>query len=162
MTVYLLDASTLISANRTWFALKRVPEFWTWIVHHAANGAIKMPTEIYGEVEAGTDTLASWMRISEHRNVLRLNEAVSFTKVQSVLSFYGDLLSETDVVKIGQDPFLVAAAMGYPDRCVVTAETSSPKKTKANRKVPDICNDAGVTPVQLLEQLDFTTSWDEP
>ena len=161
--LYLLDANTLITAHRTWYALNRVPEFWRWVLHHAEAGTVKMPTEIYSEVEGGTDELAGWMKDADHKKILRLAEEADLGKVQTVLSKYGDLLSEADLIKIGQDPFLIAAALGHADRCVVTAEVSSRGKRGANRKVPNICDDCGVTwqsPVDFINELDFTTGWE--
>jgi len=161
--LYLLDANTLINAHRTWYALNRVPEFWRWILHHAAAGAVKMPSEIYAEVESGTDELAAWMKDADQKKVLRLAEQTDAAKVQVVLAKYGAQLTEADLIKIGQDPFLIAAALGHADRCVVTAEVSSIKKQGANRKVPDVCDDCGVawqSPVDFIIELDFTTGWE--
>lgn len=161
--LYLLDANTLITAHRTWYALNRVPEFWRWILHHAEAGAVKMSSEIYAEVEGGTDELAAWMKDADHKKALRLTEAADLAKVQNVLAKYGDPLSEADLIKIGQDPFLIAAAIGHADRRVVTAEVSRPGKQGANRKVPNVCDDCGVTwqsPVDFINELDFTTGWE--
>jgi hypothetical protein len=122
-----------------------------------------MPAEIIAEVENGSDELADWMKDTGHKKALRLLEEADLTKVQAVLAKYGEYLSETDLIKIGQDPFLIAAALGYADRCVVTAELSKPKALRANRKVPDICNDCGVlwrSPVKFINELDFKTDWE--
>lgn len=161
--LYLLDANTLINAHRTWYALNRVPEFWRWILHHAAAGTVKMPVEIYAEVEGGTDDLAAWMKDADHKKALRLAEPTDAAKVQVVLAKYGAQLNEADLIKIGQDPFLIAAALGHADRCVVTAEVSSAGKQGANRKVPNVCDDCGVTwqsPIDFINELDFTTDWE--
>jgi hypothetical protein len=163
--IYLLDANTLINAHRTWYALNRVPEFWRWILHYAEAGTVKVPSEIYAEVEGGTDELAAWMKDADHKKALRLAEDADLANVQVVLAQYGDPLSEADLIKIGQDPFLIAAALGHADRCVVTAEVSSPGKQGANRKVPNVCDDCGVTwmtPVAFINELDFTTGWENP
>jgi hypothetical protein len=160
--LYLLDANTLINAHRTWYALNRVPEFWSWILHHAAAGTLKMPSEIYAEVEAGNDALADWVKDAAHKTALRLSEPADAAKVQVVLTKYGPNLTDADAIKIGQDPFLVAAALGHADRQVVTAELWS-GKIGSNRKVPNICEDCGVpwmTPVALINELDFSTAWD--
>lgn len=161
--LYLLDASTLINAHRNWYALNRVPEFWRWLLHHAEAGTVKMPSEIFAEVENGTDELAVWMKDSEHKKALRLTEEADLTKVQAVLLKYGEDLSEADLINIGQDPFLIAAALDHADRCVVTAEVSKPGKQGANRKVPNVCDDCGVlwqSPVDFINKLDFTTDWE--
>ena len=160
--LFLLDANALINAHNGWFALNRVPEFWLWVLHHAQAGSVKMPMETYGEVEAGNDDLAAWMKVAEHKKVLRLTEEADLEKVQQVLAKYGHDLTEDELIAIGQDPFLVAAALGYPDRVVVTGEVSAPGKIRAKRRVPDICNDLGVSwrsPVELIRELDFTTGW---
>lgn len=160
--IYLLDANTLINAHNGWFALDRVPEFWLWLLHHAAEGSVKMPAETYGEVESGTDDLAAWMKLADHKKMLRLAEDPDLSKVQQVLAKYGDNLTEDELITIGQDPFLVAAALGHADRIVVTGEVSASSKKRAKRKVPDICNDLGVpwrSPVELIRELDFTTGW---
>lgn len=161
--LYLLDASTLINAHRNWYALNRVPEFWRWLQHHAEAGAVKMPSEIYAEVENGNDELAAWVKDSDHKKALRLTEEADLAKVQAVLTKYGEDLSEADLIKIGQDPFFIAPALGHADRCVVTAEVSGSKKQGANRKVPNICDDCGVlwrSPIDFINELDFTTDWE--
>jgi len=160
--LYLLDANTLINAHRGWYALNRVPEFWRWLLHHAEAGAVKMPSEIYAEVENGNDALAAWMKNAQQKKALRLEEDADLAKVQLVLSKYGEPLTDSDLIKIGQDPFLVAAALGHDDRCVVTAEVWA-GSIGANRKVPNVCEDCGVswmTPVSFIHELNFTTDWE--
>ena len=63
------------------------------------------------------------------------------------------------IPQCAKDPFLVAAAMATPDRIIVTREVSKPKRQRANRKVPDICNVFGVpviTDFQLYRVLNFS------
>lgn len=161
--LYLLDASALITAHYTWYGQKRVPEFWHWLLHHGEAGTIKLPAEIYAEVEGGTDDLAAWMHDAANKKALMLAEDTNFDAVQMVLSCYGDPLTEADMITIGQDPFLIAAGVGQADRCVVTAEVSKSSRTGARRHVPDVCNDCGVnwmSPVEFIAELDFSTDWD--
>jgi len=37
--LYLLDANVLIAANRDYYPLGRVPEFWDWLVFPSVKGA---------------------------------------------------------------------------------------------------------------------------
>lgn len=160
--LYLLDANALISAHQTWYGLSRVPEFWTWLHHHGAANALKMPQETYDEVENGTDALAAWMKNATSKRALLLNETGYLANVQAVLDKYGTGLGEADLITIGMDPFLIAAALGHSDRCVVSAEVSRPSRTGPRRHVPDVCGDLDVpcmSPVQFIAALDFTTSW---
>jgi len=161
--LYLIDASTLISAHNTYYALHRVPEFWLWLRHQGEAGNIKIPPSIYAEVEDGNDALATWMADAGSKDVLLFNEQPAPLLVQAVLAHYGANLSEADVETIGKDPFLIAAALAdHNGRCVVTAEVSKPTRQGANRHIPNICDDLGVnwhTPVELLNALDFSTGW---
>lgn len=161
--LYLLDANVLITAHNTWYGQRRVPEFWSWLLHYGENGTIKLPAEIYAEVEAGTDKLALWMRDAATKRALLLDDLSNADSVQAVLTWYGDALTESDLITIGQDPFLIAAAFGYDDRTVVTAEVSKASRTGARRHVPNICDDCGVhwiNPVAFISALDFSTDWD--
>ena len=40
--LFLLDTNVLIDANRDYYALDRVPEFWDWLVHFGTEGQVKM------------------------------------------------------------------------------------------------------------------------
>lgn len=133
------------------------------MIHHGDVGTVKMPTEIYAEVEGGNDELANWMRDAETKRSLLLAETSDPARVQAVLARYGDPLTEADLITIGQDPFLIAAALGHGDRRVVTAEVSKANRVGANRHVPDVCMDCGVSwmhPVTFIAELNFSTGWD--
>ena len=48
--LYLLDANVLIDANRDYYPIERVPEFWDWLVEMGELGRVKIPLEIYEEI----------------------------------------------------------------------------------------------------------------
>ena len=48
--LYLLDANVLIDANRDYYPIARVPEFWDWLLEMGRLGRIRIPLEIYEEV----------------------------------------------------------------------------------------------------------------
>lgn len=161
--LYLVDASSLITAHNTYLALHRVPEFWDWLLHHGANGGVKMPKVIYEEVEDGNDALAEWMGEQATKDALLFDEAAQPPHVLTAMACYGPDPTEADLITIGKDPFLVAAALvDINDRQVVTAEVSKPGRTGPRRHLPNVCTDCGVswmTLVQLMTALDFTTGW---
>lgn len=77
--LYLLDANVLITANRDYYSVKRVPEFWAWLAHHAEAGRVKMPAEILDEVKRGRrrkgmDDLLDWLREDSVKGALVLDE----------------------------------------------------------------------------------------
>jgi hypothetical protein len=49
--LYLLDANVLITANNTYYPIDTVPEYWEWVGHQATARALKIPVEIYGNLE---------------------------------------------------------------------------------------------------------------
>ena len=159
--LYLLDANVLIDANRDYYPLGRVPEFWNWLVDRATKQEVKIPLEMYEEILAGKDdALTRWLK--DNRNVLLLDENVDETLIARVTDLgYAPDLSDEEVERVGRDPFLIAYALSDPaQRTVVTTEVSKPKKQRANRHLPDVCNDLGVlccNTYQFIDVLDFTT-----
>lgn len=162
--LYLLDADVLIKADNTYYPRKRFPIFWDWLLHNGAANNIKIPAEQYDEIIAGTGELVDWLHAKEIKDALLLNEEANPDLVSQVTSEgYAPDLDETEVLKVGSDPFLIS--YGFTDtknRNVVTFEVSAPSKIRANRKVPDVCAQFGVgcgNLFQLIEVLDFTTDW---
>ncbi len=162
--LYLLDANVLIDANRDYYPMDRVPEFWSWLLHHARNGTVKVPREIFGEPKAGSDEVADWLKRGHDGQELLLGEEVDVALLREVVSRgYAADLTDEEVIKVGHDPFLIAYALAAPDtRRVVTTEGSKPSAQRANRRVPDICRDLGVTSLntfQFIRELNFSTGW---
>ena len=160
--LYLLDANVLITANRTYYQLERVPEFWDWLVDRGTNQLTKIPVEMYEEVLVGNDALAHWLKAN--RDALMLDENVDGKLVAHVTqSGYAPDLSDEEVELFGRDPFLIAYALADPaGRIVVTTEVSKPTLQRAKRRIPDVCRDLGVhccAPFAFIEALDFATGW---
>jgi hypothetical protein len=107
---------------------------------------------------SGTGCLR-WPNRTDVRESIILAEPTEMATVQLViLQGYAPDLDDIELETIGRDPFLVAAAMGGTHRVVVTREVSSPRKQRANRKVPDVCAMMEVTSIndfELWRMLDF-------
>jgi hypothetical protein len=165
--VFLLDANVLIDANRDYYPLERVPEFWDWLLYHAQDGSIKVPLEVYEEVADGNDAFAAWIRTDAVRDALLLREDADPELVARIVDEgYAADLTDEEVVRIGRDPFLVAYAAAHPGRrAVVTTEGSRPSRQRANRHVPDVCAQFHVpcyNTFELTRRLDFSTTWRPP
>lgn len=165
--LYLLDANVLIDAGRDYYPLEMVPEFWAWLAHHASDGAIKMPLEIYEEVCEGNDPLAEWLRAPPVKSALVLAEESDPAVVSRVVQEgYAIDLTDDEVLRIGRDPFLVGYSLVAPtERCVVTTETSRPGRRRANRHLPDVCGTFSVSvcnTFELTRRLNFRTAWRGP
>ena len=74
---------------------------------------------------------------------------------------YADDLTDIEAEKLGRDPFLIAYALADSGhRTVVTTEVSKPRRTRANRHIPDVCRDFNVpccNTFDLVRALDFRT-----
>ena len=159
--LYLLDANVLITANRTYYQIERVPEYWAWLVNCGNQGQVKVPQEMYDEINKGNDDLKRWLR--NNRDALLFDEEVDAGLVKTVLAGYAPDLNDVEIEAIGADPFLIAYALVDPaQRRVVTTEGSKPSATRANRKIPDVCDNLTIecdTPFDLNLALNFTTNW---
>ena len=161
--LYLLDANVLIDANRDYYPIARVPEFWDWLIHVAGRSQVKVPLEIYEELMVKDDALTHWLK--NHQQQVLLDEDVRRELVAHVTANgYAEDLDDEEIVKIGRDPFLIAYALAdSSSRRVVTTETSRPKRLRANRHLPDVCDSFHVLhcdTFEFLRTLNFTTRWD--
>jgi Domain of unknown function (DUF4411) len=165
--LYLLDADTLIRADRTYYPLQRFPVFWEWLLYHSTIGNVKIPREQYDEVVAGRGELVDWLSDKERKKSLLLPGIVDEALVQKVIGDgYAPDLNEAELTTLGQDPFLIAYGLvSIADRTIVSFEVSAPSKQRANRKIPDVCVGFGlkcITMFELINILDFTTKWTPP
>lgn len=157
--MFLLDANVFIDAHRDYYPLDRVPEYWAWLAYNAAERAIKVPQPIWEELKPHDEDLKTWFKA--HEDDFILNPDHSDVLVPDVMDKYAPDLTDAEVEQIGNDPFLIAAALYY-EATVVSKEGSKPSAKRANRRVPDICRDLGmpcITDHRLIVELDFRTSW---
>ena len=160
--IYLLDSNVLIRAHEDYYPIDRVPQFWEWIIDIAEAGHVKMPFEIHDEIADSNGPLKDWICSPQVKSALILDEEAEAQLVEKDLTVgYGGPLSDSDLEKTGQDPFLVAYALVNPRRVVVTKENPKPSAQKGNRKVPDVCDALGVKWTRdfvLYRLLNFSTA----
>lgn len=140
--LYLLDANVLIRAHEDYYPIDRIRPFWDWLVAEARSERVKMPLEIYNEISPPEEnSLSSWIKDRKVSSALVLNEEIDSEIFNRVLQAgYASGLTDDELVQIGRDPFLATYALMGPNRVVVTKEVSKPKRTRANRKLPDVCD----------------------
>jgi hypothetical protein len=152
MTLYLIDADVIIRAHEDYYPIDRIPQFWVWLLEMANAGIIKTPLQIYNEVAPSGGPLPAWLTQKHVKDSLILDEPTDLGRVQHVLSHgYAPDLTDVEIEEIGKDPFLIAAALGEPDRVVVTREVSKPSKKRAARKIPDVCAGFGLVAINDFE-----------
>ena len=163
--LFLLDANVLIDANRDYYSFDVVPEFWSWLIHMGNQDRVKIPLEAYEEIKDGNDNLALWAKEMSAEEALLFPEETNIELVQTVIQEgYAPDLSDIEIEKIGRDPFLIAYALNdIRNRCLVTTEKSAPGKKRANRRIPDVCNDLSITSCHtfiFVKKLGFKTKWE--
>jgi hypothetical protein len=159
---YLLDANVLIRAHEDYYPIDRVPQFWVWLLSKAEQGRVSIPFEIYGELSVFEGPLKSWITDSDHSKHLLHDARTDPALLNQVIdSGYAPDLTDDELEKIGQDPFLIAYALKNPAGfTVVTKEVSAPSKKRANRKIPDACSAVNVSSIsdfEFFRILNFTT-----
>ncbi len=162
--LYLLDANVLIDANRDYYPMERIPEFWEWLENVGKNGNAAIPLEVHEEIGDGHDALANWAKRDSIKSALLFREEVDVSLISQVIDHgYASDLTDDEVETIGRDPFLIAYALkDAGGRCVVTTEASKPKRRRANRHLPDVCRDLGVrccNTFEFVRALNFSTKW---
>jgi len=166
--LFLLDANVLIDANRDYYGIGTVPEFWEWLIYHGEQGNVKIPIEIYEELTNGNDDLADWAKQLETKITLLLQEDAEVVLVQRVIrEGYADDLTDTEVEQLGRDPLLISYALKNTtdnQRWIVTTENSKPSKNRANRHIPDVCKTLNIpccNSYEFFKFLGFSTNWRE-
>ena len=127
--------NVLIDANRDYYPIERVPEFWDWLAAMGGLGRVKIPQEIYEEIVLPlpppnrTDVLVDWLR--KYRDALLLEEQVRVDLAAYVTERrYADDLTDDEIEKIGRDPFLIAYGLvNVHNRRVVPNERPKPSRT---------------------------------
>lgn len=156
----LLDANVLIDADRDYYPIDRLPEFWNWLVAMGERDVVKVPQEVYDKVTQADDALSRWLK--DNQSALLLAEAVDEDLIRRVIDEgYAPDLSDVETEQLNEDPFLIAYALADPEhRRVVSTERSRPSATRANRKVPDVCDYFDIinyNTFRLIRELDFRT-----
>ena len=158
----------LIDANRDYYPIERVPEFWDWLAEMGEIGLVKVPQEIYEEIvlpppnPRRPDLLVDWLTLRKDSMILT-EEVDAGLLTHVVEKGYSPDMTEGEVEKVGRDPFLIAYALSDRImRCIVTTEHSKPSRIRANRHIPDVCDDLHVSWVntfELIRRLNFRTGW---
>ena len=146
--MFLIDANVLITANNTYFPLTDFPPYWDWLERKGADGQIKMPREIYEEISGGSDDLADWIKSPDVKDALLLDEEADLGLVRQAmqLGYQSDSpkFTDSEIIKIGRDAFLVAYGLVDSGRIISTKEVSKRTKRLGATRLPDACDDCGV------------------
>lgn len=146
--MFLIDANVLITAKNTYYPLERIPQFWDWLIVQGAADAIKMPREIYDEVSGGNDDLADWIKGEDAKDALLLDEDADLALIQKALRLgyqsNDPKFTDSELIKVGRDAFLVGYGLVSGSRTVVTKEVTKRTQRLGATRLPDACDDCAV------------------
>ena len=151
---FLIDANTLMTAARLYYAYDLLPAFWSVFAEKIKEGNIILLDMVKNEIDKGQDELQEWVKerqgdfvecnhvdpeiIPKYADVMQYIQGCGLYNQNGL-----DSWAKNDVA----DPWLVATAMakGYT---LITFEQSagslSPKNKSGKVKIPDVANHFGV------------------
>lgn len=87
-----MDANTFIEAKELYYPFDIVPEYWDWLVYQGSLQNLKVPVEIYTEINGANqdkkyhDELAKWARTVDVKSNLVLDEELDYGLVNTVIT----------------------------------------------------------------------------
>ncbi|PPF20737.1 DUF4411 family protein [Rathayibacter rathayi] len=162
--MYLLDTNVFIEAKNRYYAFDLAPGFWDWLEGDAAAGAIGSIDEVSGELMAGADDLATWVR--EHPRMFESADALTAAKLTELAQWASDgtfTQAAIDEFLSVADYYLVAHAAAH-GHTVVTHEGYQANARK-RILIPNACQALGVpycTTFTMLRDRDVRLALDVP
>ena len=155
MADYWLDADVFIQAKDGPYTFDRVPAFWQFLDQKAASGQVSSCQMVYGELAAGNDYLAKWVKGRKSTLFRSIDNSVQ-AACTSVADYVTERFSPSEAGSFlrGADPWIIARAIAYGGK-VVTIEGLAPQVSKTP-KIPNVCQHFGVGWVhyyRMLEEL---------
>ena len=154
---YLLDTNTFIQAKNSYYAFDIAPSFWTQLLEKLKQGQLAVIDAVSDEIKQGNDELKEWFgeQITAQADQIKIFKA---KEDATVLATYREIAQRVTMNQVykdtekarffrGADPWLIASAKSW-GAVVVTCETLSGVGT-TKVKIPDICQQTGVTFVDL-------------
>lgn len=165
---YILDANVLITANRSYYEIDRIPHFWDWIAKQAAKDIIGIPEEMMREITPDKRYNSFLIWLANNRSSLSLEREQIQPHLSTVFRRgYGIDISDQTSAGFSEsnanDAVLVAYALADRlNRKVVTLEsvqrTGDQLPIPRRRKIPLVCRQLSVECIdtfQLIRELDF-------
>lgn len=150
---FLLDANTYIQAKNQYYGMDICPAYWDWLDQQFELGEVASIEMVGMELKAGNDELAQWAKDRPHHfisNDDQPTQQVFIGIVQRLMA--GDYnAGSRDNFMAKADPWIIAKA-SVLGAAVVSHESRLEPTTK-KVKVPNVCEEFGVTCISTFELL---------
>ena len=160
-TLYIVDASSLIVLARHRPA-RRHARLWQRLDELIRNDDLISPEEVYEELRAGNDALATWAkRYKKERRLFKKTTRQLAGAAKQLISRYPKLVDVERLVPQA-DPFVVALAVAesrrdlLPTPCAVVTEEKF--NYTGNPKLPNVCGDCKM-PYLTIHQMFINEGW---
>ena len=143
--MYIFDSDFFIQAHRHDFPPGSDDNgFWGWLDELGLRHELYIPEKVFEEIDRGTDNLIN--TLSGFKNINKLPTANALTSIPAVLRAYGTIpADDLEIFDRMADPYCIAHGLDL-GATVVSNEVSQPNiKKPLNKKIPDICQQLGVT-----------------
>lgn len=154
MAVYVVDSNFFITAHRATYPLDVATSFWNKVKELADTGLIISIDKVKNELFDKNDELEKWCKLNLPESFFadsstalseysRISQWASSKSTHYLPNAINEFLDVNEA-----DAFLIAYTLADSNRVLVTHEVSSNKKSKI--KIPEPCNDLGVTFVNTI------------
>jgi hypothetical protein len=147
---YCIDSCVLLDIWKAdgKYPMQIFPSIWKHIEGLINQGAISSSVEVYDELKDDDNPdLVSWLKAK--RSVFLPIDTSQLPHLKSIVSKYPEL---TNGKRNNADPCLVALAKSM-GASVITSEKYQPNASPTKPKIPNLCQEFGVTCLSLLDFL---------
>ncbi|MDD6069874.1 MAG: DUF4411 family protein [Clostridiales bacterium] len=151
---FLIDANTLMTAARLYYAYDLAPSFWEAFGEKIEEGNIILLDMVKNEIDKGQDELKAWVderqgdfKICNHVDSEIIPQYVKVMQYIQECGFYNEKGLNSWAKDDVADPWLIATAAAK-DYCLITFEQSAGSLSTKNKsgkvKIPDVASHFGV------------------
>ncbi len=147
VTVYVFDSGPLIILFNHFYR-ERFPSLWKHFDEMIEDCRITSTREVFNELKAAEDTLASWCKVNREKVFITPTaaELAIVTKIFNVPHFQMMIRKKERLQgRPVADPFVIARAKFLENACVVTTEKDKPNAAQ----IPNVCKHFDVDCVDL-------------
>lgn len=150
---YCLDTNVLIQAWQKYYSPKLCPDYWLVLNRLGEQGIIFLPKSVYDEIIRTDDDLTKWVKNS---SISVLQPDTNVTNILKTI-FEADPLHRTLVDNTKNrslaDPWVIAHALN--EKAVVVTKEEKVTAANASRiKIPNVCENMGVSWINDFEFID--------
>ena len=150
---YCLDTNVLIQPWQKYYSPKLCPDYWSVLNTLGEQGIVFLPQIVYEEIIRTDDDLTEWLKCS---NIPVLSPDTNVTNILRTIfevnPLHRTLVDNTKNRSLA-DPWVIAHALN--EKAIVVTKEEKVTRADASRiKIPNVCENMGVTWIDDFEFID--------